>query len=120
MNFSHRFIRRLRYDTHVRSKIETFIEGDVVKLPPLPYKLSALQPIISEEIMNLHYNKHHQAYIDNYNKVMKTYYDIIDEKAFAKAVETVNFHGGGHINHSLFWQNLRPPKTNNKPEGYFI
>ena len=72
--------------------------------------------------MDLHYNKHHKAYVDNYNKVMTRYYDIIDEGEFAKAVEAANFHGGGHMNHCFFWKNLRAPKLNNKPHGnlFFI
>ncbi len=81
------------------------------QLPTLPYELDALEPVISKEIMNLHYNKHHQAYVNNLNKALEQYAeaeknnDIAAQIAFQSAIK---FNGGGHVNHSIFWTNLAP------------
>ncbi|XP_021360346.1 superoxide dismutase [Mn], mitochondrial-like [Mizuhopecten yessoensis] len=80
-------------------------------LPDLPYDFNALEPAISAEIMQIHYTKHHATYVNNLN---------IAEEKLAEAMETNNvnqviqlqpalkFNGGGHINHSIFWQVLSP------------
>ena len=81
------------------------------KLPELPYDFSALEPVISAEIMELHYTKHHQAYVNNLNAALEKYDaagakgDIAAQIALQGAIR---FNGGGHINHSLFWSNLAP------------
>ncbi len=81
------------------------------QLPQLPYELDALEPVISKEIMNLHYNKHHKAYVDNLNKALgdlekaENEGDISTQIALQAAIK---FNGGGHINHSIFWTNLAP------------
>jgi len=88
-------------------------------LPDLPYDYNALEPTISAEIMKLHHSKHHATYVANLNAA--------EEKlAEAKGKEDVNgiialapalkFNGGGHINHSIFWQNLSP-KGGGEPSG---
>lgn len=85
------------------------------QLPPLPYDFGDLEPVISAEIMTLHYTKHHQTYVNNLNKAIEQY-----EEAQAKAEKTndpaelialqsaIKFNGGGHVNHSIFWTNLAP------------
>lgn len=81
------------------------------QLPPLPYALDALEPVISAEIMNLHYNKHHKAYVDNYNKAFEQFLDAERRGDLTKMIElqtALKFNGGGHINHSIFWTNLAP------------
>ena len=81
------------------------------ELPKLPYALNALEPVISEEIMDLHYNKHHKAYVTNLNAALEKYEtaekngDLNAEIALQAAIR---FNGGGHINHSIFWTNLAP------------
>jgi len=80
-------------------------------LPKLPYALNALEPIISEEIMNLHYNKHHLAYVNNLNVAQEKYKDAEkhgDLSAMIALQSAIKFNGGGHINHSIFWTNLSP------------
>ncbi|KAF3402760.1 Superoxide dismutase [Mn] [Talaromyces pinophilus] len=69
----------------------------VYTLPPLPYGYNALEPVISEEIMIIHHTKHHQAQSRNY-----------DLPTLLALQQKINFNGGGHINHELFWQNLAP------------
>jgi Fe-Mn family superoxide dismutase len=92
------------------------------KLPELPYPLNGLEPVISEEIMNLHYNKHHQTYITNLNKAIEQYKEAEaknDLSALIALQSAIKFNGGGHINHSIFWTNLSPlNKDGGKaPEG---
>jgi len=80
-------------------------------LPALPYDFSALEPVISAEIMNLHYTKHHQGYVTNLNKALEQYCDAEckgDLPAMIALQQAIKFNGGGHINHSIFWTNLAP------------
>lgn len=83
----------------------------VYRLPELPYDLNALEPVISAEIMNLHYNKHHNAYVTNLNKALEQYADAEAKSELQTMValqQAIRFNGGGHINHSIFWTNLAP------------
>ncbi|KAF8352123.1 manganese superoxide dismutase [Amanita rubescens] len=77
-------------------------------LPDLPYAYNALEPYISEDIMKLHHQKHHQAYVTGLNGAEDAYLKnpSIKEKIALQAA--FRFNGGGHINHSLFWKNLSP------------
>lgn len=87
-------------------------------LPDLPYDYAALEPIICREIMELHHTKHHQTYVTNFNAAEEQLQDAIKNNDTTKIVALGNalkFNGGGHINHSIFWQNLTPKKTN--PSG---
>ncbi|CAI4214186.1 unnamed protein product [Parascedosporium putredinis] len=80
-------------------------------LPSLPYAYDALEPSISAQIMELHHSKHHQAYITNLNAALQTYSAATsssDVPARIALQAAIRFHGGGHINHSLFWENLTP------------
>lgn len=90
-------------------------------VPDLKYEYDALQPSISEEIMRLHHDKHHKAYVDKLNDALdglpdwqsKSIEEILQNldqlpKEIAAAVRN---NGGGHYNHSLFWQWLSPDKT---------
>jgi len=86
----------------------------IYQLPPLPYDLNALEPVISAEIMNLHYHKHHNAYVTNLNKALEQYCDVEckrDLPAMIALQSAIKFNGGGHINHSIFWTNLAPQKS---------
>ncbi|KAJ5088696.1 superoxide dismutase mitochondrial [Penicillium angulare] len=80
-------------------------------LPPLPYPYDALEPIISKEIMTIHHDKHHQAYVTNLNAALANQTLALAQSDIPKLVELqskIKFNGGGHINHSLFWKNLAP------------
>ncbi len=81
------------------------------KLPELPYDFNALEPVISAEIMELHYKKHHQAYVTNVNTALEKYHEAGSKGDLAAMIalqQAIKFNGGGHINHSIFWTNLAP------------
>jgi Fe-Mn family superoxide dismutase len=92
------------------------------QLPPLPYDFGALEPTISAEIMNLHYTKHHQTYVNNLNKALEQYaaaQEKQDLTTMASLLSAIKFNGGGNINHSIFWTNLSPKNKDGgiPPEG---
>lgn len=81
------------------------------KLPPLPYDFHELEPVISAEIMKLHYLKHHQGYVNNLNTALTQYAEAEAKEDIAKMIalqSAIKFNGGGHVNHSIFWTNLQP------------
>lgn len=85
------------------------------QLPKLPYDFGDLEPVISAEIMKLHYTKHHQTYVDNLNKALEQYAEVQpkaeqnNSPAELIALQSaIKFNGGGHTNHSIFWTNLAP------------
>lgn len=81
------------------------------KLPSLEFDLSELQPVLSREAMDLHYNKHHQTYVNEYNKAAEAFLNAQakgDSSEALKQAQLINFHLGGHFNHSFFWENLSP------------
>jgi len=81
------------------------------QLPDLPYDFNALEPVISAEIMQLHYSKHHKAYVDNLNAALEKYHQAESKNDIAAMIAlqaAIKFNGGGHINHSIFWTNLGP------------
>lgn len=82
-------------------------------LPGLPYDYGALEPYISGEIMKLHHEKHHQTYVNGFNKAKEQYEEAEHKKDLEKMLAlhgALTFNGGGHVNHSIFWKNLAPPK----------
>ncbi|MCJ1323089.1 hypothetical protein MMC15_008440 [Xylographa vitiligo] len=82
-----------------------------VTLPDLPYDYAALEPAISGRIMELHHSKHHQTYVTSYNTFSEQLDAATAKADLAAAIALqpmLNFHGGGHLNHSLFWENLAP------------
>lgn len=81
------------------------------QLPKLPYAYDALEPVISKEIMELHHQKHHNAYVTNLNAALEKYAAAEKEGKLDVMISlqpAIRFNGGGHINHSLFWENLAP------------
>ncbi|KAF9269466.1 manganese and iron superoxide dismutase [Marasmius fiardii PR-910] len=77
-------------------------------LPDLPYPYNALEPHISEEIMKLHHQKHHQTYVNGLNAAEEAYTKSASSKERIALQPALKFNGGGHINHTLFWNNLAP------------
>ena len=80
-------------------------------LPKLDYAYNALEPIIDAQTMEIHHTKHHQAYIDNLNKAIEgTNLEGKSIEEICKAAEepALRNNGGGHYNHSLFWEILTP------------
>lgn len=74
----------------------------------------ALEPAISGQIMELHHSKHHNTYVTSYNtfsEQLATALSASDIPAANALLPNVNFHSGGHINHSLFWENLAPKSS---------
>ncbi len=81
------------------------------ELPQLPYDFSALEPVISGKIMEIHYGKHHLAYVTNLNASLEKYHDAEKQgnlSAMIALQQAIKFNGGGHLNHSIFWTNLAP------------
>ncbi|THY82025.1 manganese and iron superoxide dismutase [Aureobasidium pullulans] len=78
-------------------------------LPPLPYAYDAIEPAISAQIMQLHHSKHHQTYITNLNAALTSQLHALISNNLPLQLanqQIITFNGGGHINHSLFWENL--------------
>lgn len=96
------------------------------KLPDLPYAYDALEPHIDEETMKLHHDKHHNTYVENVNKALEGHDDLQNlsiEELVAKLDEVpedirtaVRNNGGGHANHSLFWE-IMSPNGGGEPAG---
>lgn len=90
-------------------------------LPALPYAHDALEPYIDTLTMQIHHGKHHQAYVDNLNKAIagtpnegKSIEELV--KAAGSISPAVRNNGGGHWNHSFFWETLAP-NAGGKPSG---
>jgi Fe-Mn family superoxide dismutase len=87
-------------------------------LPPLPYAYNALEPHVDEQTMRIHHDKHHQAYVDNLNKALEPHADLQKKSleelisgidALPESIRTpVRNHGGGHHNHTIFWEMMAP------------
>lgn len=80
-------------------------------IPDLPYDFGALAPAIAPEIMELHYTKHHQGYVNNLNIALEKYGEAEKKGDIAGMIamqKAICFNGGGHVNHSIFWTNLAP------------
>ena len=91
--------------------------GGPFTLPPLPYSFDALEPHIDAETMQIHHDKHHAAYVANLNKAIAEFPDLgkkpvedllKDLTAVPEKIRTaVRNQGGGHYNHTLFWQMMK-------------
>ncbi|KAI9806149.1 MAG: hypothetical protein M1833_004556 [Piccolia ochrophora] len=91
----------------------SFVRGKAT-LPDLPYDYGALEPAISGKIMELHHKNHHNTYVNSYNTNVEKLDAAVAKSDVAGQIAVqplINFHGGGHINHSLFWENLAPKSS---------
>ncbi len=103
----------------------TEAEG-VFKLPPLPYDYNALEPFIDAETMKIHHDKHHAAYVSKLNQALakapgfekKSIEEILSNlEGVPEEIRTeVRNQGGGHANHTLFWETLKK-NENGAPQG---
>ncbi|GAA2188013.1 superoxide dismutase [Leucobacter alluvii] len=88
-------------------------------LPELPYDYAALEPHISGKIMQLHHDKHHQAYVTGANTALEQLAEARESNNLAavnKLEKDLAFNLGGHVNHTIFWNNLSP-EGGDRPEG---
>ncbi len=95
-------------------------------LPDLPYAYDALEPYIDEETMHLHHDKHHNTYVTNLNAAIEKYPELgektieellSDMDAIPTDIKTaVRNNGGGHANHSFFWE-IMAPNAGGEPTG---
>ncbi len=96
------------------------------QLPDLPYPHDALEPHIDARTMEIHHGKHHKAYVDNLNKALEGHADLAAKpvEELLRGISTVpesirtavRNHGGGHANHSMFWQ-IMSPRGGGEPSG---
>ena len=95
-------------------------------LPPLPYPSDALEPHIDKQTMEIHHGKHHQAYVTNLNAALEKHPDL-QSKSIEDLLSNINTvpedirtavrnNGGGHANHSMFWQ-VMGPNAGGQPTG---
>lgn len=99
-------------------------------LPDLPYAYDALEPVIDARTMEIHHTKHHNTYVTSLNTALEGHDDlaaksvedlISDLDAVPEDISTaVRNHGGGHANHSLFWQIMAPAGERGEPSAELI
>src|SRR5699024_2988970 len=96
-------------------------------LPALNYETDSLEPVIDQKTMEIHHGKHHQTYVNNLNAALEGHPELndktleellVDIDALPASIQTaVRNNGGGHLNHSFFWELLTAPKEENVPTG---
>jgi Fe-Mn family superoxide dismutase len=96
------------------------------KLPPLPYEYGALEPYIDAETMKFHHDNHHGTYVKNLNGALQKHSKLKNKSVEALLQDlnsmpedirtTVQNNGGGHLNHTIFWQ-IMAPRAGGKPTG---
>ncbi|MCY4606543.1 MAG: superoxide dismutase, partial [Gemmatimonadetes bacterium] len=99
-------------------------------LPDLPYAYDALEPVIDARTMEIHHTKHHNTYVTSLNTALEGHDDLADKSAedlisdldaVPEDIRTaVRNHGGGHANHSLFWQIMAPAEERGEPSSELI
>lgn len=93
------------------------------ELPELPYAYDALEPVIDEETLKLHHDKHHNTYVTKLNDAIKG--TNLESKSIEEIIANLNDvpekirtavrnNGGGHLNHTLFWDEMQAPSDNNE------
>lgn len=99
------------------------------ELPELKYKYTDLEPYIDAQTMEIHYSKHHQGYVNNLNKALESHPELLDKSveellqelnSLPEDIQTaVRNNGGGHYNHSLFW-NIMSPNPQTQPSDKLL
>ncbi|WP_442594641.1 superoxide dismutase [Neobacillus sp. D3-1R] len=101
---------------------KTAVEAGKHKLPVLTYPYNGLEPYISEEIMKLHHDTHHRAYVEGLNKAELKLKDAREKNDFSLVKHwsrELAFHGSGHYLHTIFWNNMMP-NGGGKPSGKLL
>jgi len=96
------------------------VRAKAVPLPDLPYDFGALEPYISGDIMQLHHQMHHGTYVKNFNGLLEKQADFESKGDYASLIkiqQAIKFNGGGHVNHSIFWNNMCPKSDYAPPSG---
>ncbi len=96
------------------------------ELSPLPYNYDALDPYIDAQTMQVHHDLHHQAYVNNLNAALEKYPELQSKSPEELIKDLSNLpqditgavrnNGGGHVNHTMFWQIMAPTPGENQPE----
>jgi len=117
----------LALSRHDSTSLEERQSREAYELPALPYAYDALEPHIDEQTMRLHHIKHHNTYVTNLNAALEKHPEadpgtleelLANPYPIPKDIRTaVRNNAGGHSNHSMFWQIMKPPRGNNKPTG---
>ena len=102
------------------------VKPGAIQLPPLPYPYDGLEPHIDAETMRFHHDKHHAGYVKNLNTALDKHPELKDKsiedllrnlKTVPSDIQrTVRNNGGGHVNHSMFWQ-IMGPNAGGEPTG---
>lgn len=98
----------------------------IYEVPPLPYAYDALEPYIDAQTMHFHHDRHHAAYVNNLNKALANYPEL-QRKCLVELIQnldqvpaairtSIRNNGGGHLNHTLFWQ-IMSPQGGGAPTG---
>ncbi|MBF0551488.1 MAG: superoxide dismutase [Deltaproteobacteria bacterium] len=91
------------------------------QLPALPYPYDALEPVIDKETLTIHHDKHHAAYVNNFNNAMKKLAEARtsgDYSLIKHWSRELAFNGSGHVLHTLYWENMAPaPNGGGQPKG---
>ncbi len=99
-------------------------DSKMYKLPAFPYQYNEFAPVLSTEQLQIHHEKHHQAYVNGANAILEKMDQAhkSNEKLDMKALlKDLSFQIGGHLMHSLFWGNIMPPATAKKmPDGIIM
>lgn len=122
-------LRSVGYERRANTGLKFLISKENImafKLPDLPYATDALEPHIDQKTMEIHHGKHHQGYVNNLNAALEKHPDLADKSitellsaldALPADIQTaVRNNGGGHANHSLFWEVMKK-KGGGKPSG---
>ena len=78
---------------------------------PLPYELNALEPVLTQQQLDYHYNRHHKTYVVKYNEKLEQIDQAMhkmDYPLIARIAREIRFFGGGNWNHTFFWESLAP------------
>lgn len=99
---------------------------ELYTLADLPYDYKALEPYIDEATMRLHHDKHHAAYVKNLNEALEKHPELYEKspedllKNLSNVPEDIQMavrnNGGGHVNHAMFWQSMKP-NAGGEPSG---